>query len=83
MAPTRAHLPPSLLPRVGPPPVAECDSMACGELCCWRQNTASGTRTEQQIDHRKEPFMALPVVLIGGAAASRPAVADLIVCRCL
>jgi len=34
-------------------------------------------RTEQQIDHRKDPFMALPVVLIGGAAASRPGVADL------
>jgi len=43
-----------LLPRIGPPSVAECDSMACSELCRRRQNTASGPRTEQQIDRRKD-----------------------------
>src|SRR5262249_56711910 len=44
-----AHLPPRLLPRIGPPPVAECDSMACGELCCWRQNTASGQEPSNKL----------------------------------
>jgi hypothetical protein len=43
-----------LLPRIGPPSVAECDSMACSELCRRRQNTASGPRTEQQIVRRKD-----------------------------
>src|SRR5689334_17783926 len=49
MALTRAHLPPHLLPRIGPPPVAECDSMPCGELCCWRQNTASGQEPNKKL----------------------------------
>src|SRR5262249_37129027 len=44
-----AHLPPRSLPRIGPPPVAECDPMACGELCCWRQNTASGQEPSNKL----------------------------------
>jgi hypothetical protein len=44
MAPTRAHLPPRLLPRIGPPPVAEATQWHAANYAAGDKSLA---RTEQ------------------------------------